>query len=167
MNLCVFLHIVHLRSKNSTGGVPLLWLFWLPSLCVKKQWAFSKPIHCSWHAVCAHFTFNWVFDLKINEPERELPRYWEVVFLCAWSRCLSCQAYSGGYACSFDSIFCSPVIFFIKALQPPFIKSKISHLRLFQKYQELHSCSWIRIRIKPSYNAFSSISSILISIFHS
>lgn len=33
-----------------------------------------------------HITFNLVFGLKINEAYRLVPRYWEVDFLCAWSR---------------------------------------------------------------------------------
>lgn len=44
-----------------------------------------------------HVTFNLVFDLKINEPDREVPRYWEMDFLYAWSRPLLSGLFMGMY----------------------------------------------------------------------
>lgn len=47
MNLSVFLHNVHLRSENSTGGVGTLLLFSCSGShhFIEKKWVYSKTIH--------------------------------------------------------------------------------------------------------------------------
>lgn len=69
--LSVFLHNVHLRSENSTGGVSTLPLFSCAGShhCIEKKWVYSKTIH--WFRMgFVHVTFNLVFDLKVSEPGR-------------------------------------------------------------------------------------------------